>query len=178
MFFIRVLKSGKGFVQAFPNKGLCVVIQELEPETGSNRVGALEGVGRTIGVVDGESCLAVGILLVQGNVDRGAGADTVVGGGSVVGPQTRLEDIASTKLNHVQKAILETKSVVIAQEGVRGEGGGDGEALIPLVKKEVVGETDVEASGKLHLSGTGLDGEVVAGIVNHLERKSRAIELH
>lgn len=153
-------------------------VQLLETEAGSNRVGALERRGRLIGVVDGDTSI-VTFFLGQGDVDRGTGADAVDGGGPVaVAEHTRLEDVTGTELEHLEQAILETEGIVVAQEGVGCEGGRHGEALVPLLEEEVVGETNVEASGKLHLGRTGLNGEIVAGGVDHLQGETCSAIAH
>ncbi len=149
---------------------------ELEAETGSDGVGAAQGRGRLVGVVDGEAHLI--IVLAKGHVDRQTGAEAVVGGGGGAAPEAGLHDVATAQLDYVEQAVLDTDGVVVAQEGVGGEGSGQSDALIPLLNQEVVGDTDVEASGKLHLGGTRLDGEVVAGGVDHLQREAGATELH
>lgn len=141
-------------------------------------MGTLEGVGSTIGVVDRQTGLAVGVLLVEGHIDRGTSANAVVGSGVVVGPEAWLEDVTGAELEHVEQAVLETNGIVVAEEGIGGESGSDGEALAPFLEQEVVGQTDVEARGQLHLGGTGLDGEVVAGMVDHLQGEARAVVLH
>ena len=148
----------------------------LEAQAGADGVGATHGRRRLEGVVDGDARLAV--ILGERHVDRSTGADAVVGGGCVAVPEARLHDVATTELEHLEHTVLDADDVVIAQEGVGGEGSRQGEALVPLVEEEVVGETDVEAGGKLHLGRASLDGEVVAGGVDHLQREAGAAELH
>lgn len=136
---------------------------------------ATQGRSRLVGVVDGE---AGGTLLGEGHIDGSTGADTVVGGGCIVGPQARLDNVTGTQLDHLEQTVLEADGVVVAQEGVGGESRRQGEALVPLLEEEVVGEADVEAGGKLHLGSAGLDGEVVAGGIDHLQGEAGATELH
>ena len=136
---------------------------------------AFEGRLGLVGVVDRDAGLFV---LGEGDVDRGTGADTIFSGSSIVVPHSRLEDVTGTELESLQQAILETKGVVVAQEGVGGKTSCHSEFLVPLVEQEVVGETDIEASGKLHLCLTGFDGEIVATGTNHLKGETRAIKAH
>ena len=107
---------------------------------------ALERVGRTIGIVDRDTRL-IAFFLRQGDVHRSTGAETVIGGGGIVVPETRLENVTTTELEHVQQRILKTESVIVAQESIGGKGSRNSEALVPFFEKEVIGQTNIEAGG-------------------------------
>ena len=154
---------------------MCSIL--LEAEACANGVGALERRSGAVGVVDGQTNIGV-FLLTEGHVDRGTGTDTAVGRSCVASQETRLQDITCTELQDVKQPVLETQCIVVAQEGVRGETRSNSEALVPLLEQEIVGETDVEAGGKLHLRGSSLNGEGVASMVDHRKRMTSAAKLH